>query len=139
MLRLLRSHPSTTSVLHNESWCISKMNSCRNWLTNHRRFNFTTRNVQTLKLLLTCFVMRLQMKFLLLITWLQKYLYILNGLLNWPSQLIHQYFIRQLVQVSLFTNNCASCITIQYCVVCIYKLTSSEHSPGFFYSLAEHT
>ena len=35
---------------------------------------------------------------------LQNYLYILHGLLNRPSQLIRQYFIRQLVQVSLFVN-----------------------------------
>ena len=47
------------------------------------------------------FVMYLQTKFLLRITRLQKYLYILNGLLNRASQLIHQYFIRQ---VSLFAN-----------------------------------
>ena len=33
---------------------------------------------------------------------LPKYLYILNGLLNWPSQLIHQYFIRQLVYLPIF-------------------------------------
>ena len=44
---LLRSHPSTGSILHDESWCISKANNCKSWLTNHRRFNFTTRNVQT--------------------------------------------------------------------------------------------
>ena len=83
---------------------VSKVNSCRSWLTNHRRFNFTTRNVQTLKLLFTRFITCLQTKFLLLITCLQKYLYILHGLLNRPSQLIRQYFIQQLVQVSLFTN-----------------------------------
>ena len=99
--RLLRSRPSTTSVLRDESWCISEVNSCRSWLTNHRRFNFTTRNVQTLKLLLTRFVTCLQMKFLLLITCLQKYLYIPMDLLNRPNQLIRQCFLRQLVRISV--------------------------------------
>ena len=49
-------------------------------------------------------VMCLQMKFLLLITCLQKYLYALTDLLNRPSQLICQYFIRQFIQVSVFAN-----------------------------------
>ena len=40
------------------------------------------------------------MKFLLLITRLQTYLYFSN----WPNQLVRQYFTRQLVQVSLFAN-----------------------------------
>ena len=96
-------HNASFTTINNigESWCISKVNSCRSWLTNHRRFNFTTRNVQTLKLLLTRFITCLQTKRLLIMC-LQKCLYILNGLLNLPSQLICQYFI--LVQVSLFAS-----------------------------------
>ena len=39
--------------------------------------------------------MHLQIKFLLLITRLQKYLYILNGYIKSASQLIRQYFTIQ--------------------------------------------
>ena len=81
--------------MYNESWCISKANNCRSWLTNHRRFNFTTRNVQA--------IMHASLRAFRMVTpnfHAPPKVFII--LLNRPSQLIRQYFTRQLVQVSLF-------------------------------------
>ena len=78
MLHLLRSRPSIKSIQHDET-CRSIANS--HWLTNHRGFNFRCKkNMQTLKLLDTCFVKHLQTG-LLLITRIQS-IYICNGLLS---------------------------------------------------------
>ena len=99
MLRLLRSLPSTTSVLHDESWCI-----CKKLVNQSQKVQFHYNKRANSQNIATHFVKRLQTKFLILITRLQNYLYILHGLLNRPSQLIRQYFIHQLVQVSLFAN-----------------------------------
>ena len=83
--------------MHDESWCISKANNCKSWLTNHRRFNFTTRNVLV--------IMHASLRAFRMVTpnfRVPPKVFII--LLNRPSQLIRQYFPRQLVQVSLFAN-----------------------------------
>ena len=94
---LLRSCPSTGSILHDEYWCINKANNCRSWLTNHRRFNFTTRNVQTIIHASLCAFGMVMPNFCE-----PPKAFII--LLNYISQLIWQYFTCQLVQVSLFAN-----------------------------------
>ena len=85
---ILRSLPSTTSVLHDKSWCI-----CKKLVNQSQKVQFHYKKHANSQIMATCFVKRLQTKFLLLIMRLQNYLYILHGLLNRPSQLIHQYFI----------------------------------------------
>ena len=40
--------PITRIDFYTTNLGISKANNCRSWLTNHRRFNFTTRNMQTI-------------------------------------------------------------------------------------------
>ena len=46
MICALRVTPTNNIDRHNEKWYISKVKSCRTWLTNHKGFNCTTRNVQ---------------------------------------------------------------------------------------------
>ena len=76
---------------------ISKANNYRSWLTNHRRFNFTTRNMQTI-------IHALLRTFRMVMPNFCAPPKVFIILLNRISQLIRQYFTRQLVQVSLFAN-----------------------------------
>ena len=78
---------------------ISIVISYRSWLTNHRvQFHYKERANAQITDYALCY------KHLQTVIVITKSIYICNGLLNQPSQLISQYFTRQLVQVSLFTN-----------------------------------
>ena len=76
---------------------ISKANNCISWLTNHRRFNFTARSMQT--------IVHASLRAFRMVTpnfRTPPKAFII--LLNCTNQLIRQYFARQLVQISLFAN-----------------------------------
>ena len=87
MLHLLRSHPSIKSIQYHETWCISIAISYRSWLTNHSvQFHYNEcANAQITDYAL-CY------KHLQTAIVITKSIYICNGLLNQPSQLIRQYF-----------------------------------------------
>ena len=87
MLLLLRSHPSIKSIQYDETWCISIAISYRSWLTNHRvQFHYNERANAQITDYALCY------KHLQTAIVITKSIYICNGLLNQPSQLIRQYF-----------------------------------------------
>ena len=89
MLRLLRSCPSTTSILQDESWYISKMNIAVELVNQSQKVQFHYKKRANPQI--TVYVLHyVPSNEILIIDYVPlKAFIIFNGLLNWPNQLIH--------------------------------------------------